>query len=250
MRRALSPLRDPPHRLTPLYSARQIRDRVRDLARTIRADYAGRDLVIVGVLKGAFVFMADLVRALGLPAALDFVGLSSYGTATETSGTVAITKPLQGAIAGKDVLVVEDILDTGLSMKALLDYLAARGPRSVRICALLDKRARRTEAIPADYVGFALPDGFVVGYGIDYAERYRELPAIYRLDRGAEPGAALRRRGHAAGGPGWRSTRSPDGARAPAGPTPRRPRRPAPPRSGGPPRRTRNARPRRRDRRG
>ncbi len=250
MRRVLSPPRVPPHRLTPLYSARQIRDRVRDLARTIRAEYAGRDLVIVGVLKGAFVFMADLVRALGLPAALDFVGLSSYGTATETSGTVAITKPLQGAIAGKDVLIVEDILDTGLSMKTLLHYLRARGPRSVRICALLDKRARRTEPIPADYVGFALPNGFVVGYGIDYAERYRELPAIYRLDRGAEPGAALRRRGHAAGGPGWRSTRSPDGARAPAGPTPRRPRRPAPPRSGGPPRRTRNARPRRRDRRG
>ena len=127
MRRAAPPPRDPPDRLTPLYSARQIRDRLRALARTIRADYAGRDLVIVGVLKGAFVFMADLVRALELPAALDFVGLSSYGTATETSGTVAITKPLQGAIAGKDVLVVEDILDTGLSMKALLDYLAARG---------------------------------------------------------------------------------------------------------------------------
>jgi hypoxanthine phosphoribosyltransferase len=247
MRRAAPPSRDG---LIPLYSTRQIRARVRALARRIRADYAGRDLVIVGVLKGAFVFMADLVRALGLPAALDFVGLSSYGAATETSGRVAITRPLQVAIAGKDVLVVEDILDTGLSMKVLLDDLAARGPRSVRVCALLDKRARRTEAIPADYVGFALPDGFVVGYGIDYAERHRELPAIYRLDRGADPGAPPTRPGRAAGGPASRSTRSPDRARRPAGATPRRPRRPAPPRSGGPPRTMRSARPRRRDRRG
>jgi hypoxanthine phosphoribosyltransferase len=179
----------PRDRLTPLYSAERIRGRVRALARAIGADYAGRDLVLVGVLKGAFVFLADLVRALPVPAAVDFVGLSSYGAGTSSSDTVTITKPLQGPVAGRDVLVVEDILDSGLSMKTLLDYLAAQAPASIRVCALVDKRARRTEAVGAHYVGFVLPDGFVVGYGIDHAERYRGLPDLYRLRPGGPPAA-------------------------------------------------------------
>lgn len=169
-------------RLVPLYSGDQIRERVRALARAIRLDYEGRDLVAVGVLKGAFVFMADLIRAIRLPLAVDFVGLSSYGARAESSGAVTITRPLERSIEGKDVLVVEDILDTGLTMKTLLDYLRAGSPRSVRICALIDKRQRRSESVPADYVGFELPEGFVVGYGIDYAERYRFLPEIWRVE--------------------------------------------------------------------
>ena len=169
-------------RLVYLYSRDQIQDRVRALARAIRLDYRDREPVLVGVLKGAFVFMADLIRALHRPLTLDFVGLSSYGARTESSGAVAITKPLGLSIEGKDVLVVEDILDTGLSMKALSEYLWALSPKSVRICALIDKRERRSESTRADYVGFEVPGGFVVGYGIDYAEKYRYLPEIYRVE--------------------------------------------------------------------
>ncbi len=169
-------------RLVLLHSREAIHDRVRALAHQIRADYAGRDLVIVGVLKGAFVFMADLVRAIGQPLTLDFVALSSYAAGTRSGGAVTITKTLGLAIAGKDVLVVEDILDTGLTMRALLEYLQAQAPRTLRICALLDKRERRTAAVLAEYVGFALGEGFVAGYGIDYGERYRELPGLYRVE--------------------------------------------------------------------
>lgn len=168
-------------RLVRLYSRGRIAARVRALARAIRADYEGRDLVVVGVLKGAFVFLADLVRALDRPVAIDFVGLSSYGRGVDSSGTVRVTRPLGVPIAGRDVLVVEDILDTGRSMKALLEGLAAGSPRSVRLCALLDKRERRVEPVTAHYVGFEVPQGFVVGYGIDFDERYRHLPDIYRL---------------------------------------------------------------------
>jgi hypoxanthine phosphoribosyltransferase len=157
---------------------------VRALAARLRDDYRGRDLVVAGVLKGAFVFLADLVRELRLPVQVDFVGVSSYGSGSVSSGTPRITTPLRLPVAGRDVLVVEDILDTGRTLRTLLAYLGAQRPRSVRVCALLDKRARRAEAVPADYVGFDLPDGFVVGYGIDYAERYRELPGLYRLAHG------------------------------------------------------------------
>jgi hypoxanthine phosphoribosyltransferase len=174
--------REPGERLVLLHSRERIRARVEALAQAIRADYAGRDLVVVGVLNGAFVFMADLVRAIDQPLVLDFVGLSSYGLDTHSSGRVTVTKPLRLPIADRDVLVVEDILDTGLSMKVLLDDLRARGPRSIRICALLDKRGCRTEALTADYVGFELEEGFVAGYGIDCAERYRWLPDLYRVE--------------------------------------------------------------------
>lgn len=169
-------------RLVFLYSREQIQDRVRALARAIREDFKGSELVVVGILKGAFVFMADLIRALHRPLAVDFVGLSSYGSGTESSGAVVVTKPLELSIEDKDVLVVEDVLDTGLTVKALLDHLWARSPKSIHICALIDKRERRAKSVPADYVGFELPGGFVVGYGIDYAEKYRGLPEIYRVE--------------------------------------------------------------------
>jgi hypoxanthine phosphoribosyltransferase len=167
--------------LVPLFSKAEIAGRVRTLARKIACDYRGRDLLLVGVLTGAFMFMADLVRALHRPVAVDFVGLSSYGTSTHSSGLVTITRGLKGSIRGRHVLVVEDILDTGQSMKTLLEYLRAGGPASVRVCALVDKVERRVEPVQADYVGFTVGEGFVVGYGIDFAEQYRQLSAIYRL---------------------------------------------------------------------
>jgi hypoxanthine phosphoribosyltransferase len=170
--------------LVPLFSEGEIAGRVRTLARMIARDYRGRDLVLVGVLTGAFMFMADLVRALHRSVAIDFVALSSYGSATDSSGIVTITKGLKRSVRGRHVVVVEDILDTGHSMKTLLEYLETGSPASVRVCALVDKVERRVEAVHADYVGFTVGEGFVVGYGIDVAEQYRELPAIYRLAAG------------------------------------------------------------------
>ena len=169
-------------RLLPLYSRREIRRRVHELAREIRADYRGRDLLVVGILKGAFVFTADLVRALGLPVAVDFVGLSSYGAGTESTGTVRLTTPLSLPVADRDVLVVEDLLDTGRTLTVLLDDLRARGARSVKVCALLDKPERRVCAVRADYLGFGSVRGFVAGYGIDYADRYRALPDLVTVE--------------------------------------------------------------------
>jgi len=171
----------PRESLITLVSRDRIADRVRELGRSIHADYEGRDLVIVGVLTGAFVFVADLIRALHLPVTVDFVGLASYGASTEPSGAVTVTKPLTVPLAGKDVLVVEDVLDTGRSMKTLLGYLETLAPASLRLCVLVDKRERRREAIHADYVGFSIVEGFVVGYGIDHDGRWRELPEICRV---------------------------------------------------------------------
>jgi hypoxanthine phosphoribosyltransferase len=167
--------------LVPLFSEVEIGARVRALAREIANDYRDEDLILVGVLTGAFVFMADLVRALDRPVTVDFVGLSSYGRGTCSSGLVTITKPLKLSIRGRNVVVVEDILDTGQSMKTLLEYLLTGSPRSIRVCALIDKLERRVEDVQPDYVGFTIGEGFVVGYGIDYAEQYRQLPGISRL---------------------------------------------------------------------
>lgn len=169
--------------LQPLYSRREIRRRVGELAEEIRRDYRDRDLVVVGVLKGAFVFTADLVRALGLPVTIDFVGLSSYGGGMESTGAVAVTRPLSVPVAGRDVLVVEDLLDTGRTVAALAADLRRHGARSVRVCALLDKPGRRAADVRADYVGFENVRGFVAGYGIDYAERYRALPDLVTVER-------------------------------------------------------------------
>ena len=169
-------------RLVRVFSRAQIQAKVQTLARAIRRDYQGREPVVIGVLKGAFIFLADLIRALRLPLTLHFVSVSSYGSRTESSGATTINALHTLSVEGQDVLVVEDILDTGLSMKVPLEHLQTRSPRSVRVCALIDQRERRTESIRADYVGFVLRAGFIVGYGIDYAEKYRYLPEIYRME--------------------------------------------------------------------
>ncbi len=171
-------------RLVALYSEEAIRRRVAELAAAIRADVGEAEPVLVGILKGAFVFLADLIRALDIPLRVDFVRVASYGERAESAGRVAITKDVELDLAGRDVVVVEDILDSGLTAQVVLDHLAHRGPRSLRLCALVDKRERRRVSVNPDYVGFVLDRGFIVGYGIDYAERYRHLPGIYTLEGG------------------------------------------------------------------
>lgn len=175
-------------RLTLLYSREEVAGRVEELAEEISRDYAGRELVIVGILKGTFVFLADLIRCLKVPVVVDFVGLSSYGLGSESSQQVALTKDLQVSIEGEDVLVVEDILDTGLTVDFVMKFLRERRPASLKLCALIDKRERRIVPVAVDYVGFELDKGFVVGYGIDYAERYRHLPDIHRIELENEQG--------------------------------------------------------------
>ena len=161
-----------------LLTQEQVAARVRELGEELAADYEGRDPVFVSVLKGSIVFLADLIRATNLPVAVDLMELSSYGAGTETSGQVRILKDLSGSIEDRDVVVVEDIIDTGLTLNYLLRYLHDRHPASVRICCLLDKPARRLTEIEIDYRGFTIPDQFVVGYGLDYDEHYRNLPYI------------------------------------------------------------------------
>jgi hypoxanthine phosphoribosyltransferase len=160
-----------------LLDSQTVAGRVAELGAQISADYAGRDPVLVSVLKGALVFLADLMRAMDLPSSIDLMEVSSYA-GTETSGQVRILKDLSKPIEGRDVIVVEDIIDTGLTLNYLLGYLADRQPASIRICCLLDKPARRLADIPIDYIGFTIPDRFVIGYGLDYNERYRNLPYI------------------------------------------------------------------------
>ncbi|HEU4672958.1 MAG TPA: hypoxanthine phosphoribosyltransferase [Candidatus Limnocylindrales bacterium] len=153
-----------------------IQAKVAELGARISADYAGRQLTLVSVLKGSLPFMADLMRALALPVRIDLMEVSSYGgAATESSGLVRILKDLSSSIEGQDVLIVEDIIDTGLTLNYLLRYLRGKNPASLRICTLLDKPARRLVDIPVDYIGFTIPDRFVVGYGLDYGEFYRNL---------------------------------------------------------------------------
>src|SRR6187549_1049806 len=167
-----------------LITEEQIRDKVRELGRKVTADYAETSVTLVSVLKGSLPFMADLMRAIEIPVQIDLMEVSSYGGATtETSGLVRILKDLSSSIAGKDVLIVEDIIDTGLTLNYLLRYLRGKNPRSLRICALLDKPARRLVEIPIDYTGFVIPDEFVVGYGLDFGEYYRNLPFIGVLRR-------------------------------------------------------------------
>jgi hypoxanthine phosphoribosyltransferase len=160
-----------------LLPAERIAARVAELGREITRDYAGRSLVAIGVLKGSFVFLADLVRAVDLPVAIDFIGITSY-QGTSTTGVVQITSDLTRPIEGKDVLLVEDIVDTGLSMRYLLDNLATRRPASLRVCALLEKPARARVKVPIDYRGFVIGDEFVVGYGLDWDGRMRNLPFV------------------------------------------------------------------------
>lgn len=164
--------------LEPLFSAGAIQARISELGAEIARDYAGRNPLLVGVLKGACVFISDLLRAIDLQLGIEFIAISSYGSSTRTSGEVRLVKDLDVAVEGRDILVVEDIVDTGLTLSYLLSNLRARGAASVKLVAMLDKYERREREVPIDYVGFKIPDAFVVGYGLDYAERYRNLPYI------------------------------------------------------------------------
>ena len=163
----------------------EIQRRVRELGEQLTKDYAGGNLLLLGVLKGAVVFLVDLARAIDLPLQIDFMAVSSYGASTQSSGVVRILKDLDSAVDGRDILVVEDIIDTGLTLRYILDNLAMRNPASVKVCALLVKEKERPEGIKADYVGFYIPDEFVVGYGLDYADVFRNLPYVGVLKKGA-----------------------------------------------------------------
>lgn len=164
-----------------LLSEEQIRTRVRELGKQITREYAGKEVVLVGILKGAVLFLADLARCIELPALLDFMSVSSYGHSTTSSGIVRIIKDLDESIEGKHVIIVEDIVDTGLTLNYLKETLAGRDPASLKICALLDKESRRQVPVVVDYVGFAIPDEFVVGYGLDYAGQYRNHSEVFVL---------------------------------------------------------------------
>jgi hypoxanthine phosphoribosyltransferase len=158
-----------------------LKQKVRDLGAQISADYGDRDLLMVCVLKGAVFFLADLMRAIDIPCEVDFMAVSSYGSETDSSGVVRILKDLDRPIAGRDVLIVEDIVDSGLTLQYLLRNLGARNPASLEVCALLTKPERRKIELPTRYVGFEIPDKFAIGYGLDHAERYRNLPYVAAL---------------------------------------------------------------------
>lgn len=167
--------------LTPILSAAELRQLVFDLARRIEADYRGRDLVLIGVLKGSFIFLADLIRQFDAPVKVDFVQVSSYGNGTESSGRIRLSKGIGLDVRGLDVVVVEDIIDTGLTVQWIIDYLASLQARSVAVCALINKPSRREVDVRIAYTGYEAGDGFLVGYGLDYAERFRHLPDICQL---------------------------------------------------------------------
>ena len=164
-----------------LLDEKQIQNRVRELGRQITADYQGRTPHLIGVLKGATIFHADLVRSIGVGVSVDFIAVASYGSGVKSSGEVRILKDLDESVEGKDVLLVEDILDTGLTLNYLLENLHSRCPQSLRVVTLLSKPSRRQIDVHADYVGFEVPDKFVVGYGLDFDQRYRNLPYICEL---------------------------------------------------------------------
>jgi hypoxanthine phosphoribosyltransferase len=177
-----------PDTLKLLFSHEQIEQRNRELAALISADYHGRHLVIVGVLKGCFVFLADIIRNLDLDVTIDFVQVASYGAGRESSGECTLVKDLGADIRGRDVLIVEDIVDTGETLALLTKDLQQRSPASVRVCTLLNKQYRRRVEVTVDYIGFEVDDAFVVGYGLDFDERYRTLPGIYALPQEAPGG--------------------------------------------------------------
>jgi hypoxanthine phosphoribosyltransferase len=161
-----------------LYTEEQISTKVREIGKKISEDYEGKDLVLVGILKGSIPFMADLIRKITIPCSMDFMAVSSYGSSTESSGVVRILKDLDFEIENRDILIVEDIIDSGTTLSYLLDYLKRRNPASINIACLLNKPSRRKADIAVKYVGYEVPDYFLVGYGLDYAEKYRNLPYI------------------------------------------------------------------------
>jgi hypoxanthine phosphoribosyltransferase len=163
---------------TLLISEEQLRARIADLGERITRDYQGKNLLLVGTLKGAVPFIADLARAINLPLELDYMAVASYGNSSQSSGVVRIVKDLEGAVDHKHILVVEDVIDSGLTLHYLIDLLQRRNPHSLRICTLLNKERERVREVSVDYLGFTIPDRFVVGYGLDYAQRYRNLPYI------------------------------------------------------------------------
>ena len=166
-----------------LVTAEDLQRRVIELGEEISRDYAGKSLLLIGVLKGAVFFLSDLMRYIDIPVEVDFMAVASYGSATDSSGVVRILKDLDASIEGRDVLIVEDIVDSGLTLQYLLRNLGSRNPRSLEVCALLTKPERRKVDLPTRYVGFEIPDRFVVGYGLDYAERHRNLPFVAALER-------------------------------------------------------------------
>ncbi len=170
-----------------LVASDDLQRRVRELGADLSRDYEGRDLVLIGVLKGAVLFMADLMRELTVPCEIDFMAVSSYGSATDSSGVVRILKDLDSSIEGRDVVLVEDIIDSGLTLHYLLRNLRARNPRSLEVCALLTKPERRRVDLPVRYVGFEIPNRFAVGYGLDFAQRHRNLSYVAALADGPEP---------------------------------------------------------------
>lgn len=165
----------------PVFSKEEIDDRVAEVAHKISEDYKDKQLILIGVLKGAFIFLSDLARKLTIPAQIDFIGASSYGSSASSSGTITITKDIGVDVKGKDVLIVEDIVDTGLTLSHLKNYIKSFDPASVEYCALIDKHERREADVNDGYTCLSVTEGFLVGYGLDYDEQYRNLPAIYHL---------------------------------------------------------------------
>lgn len=172
----------------PIVTQEQMRTRIKDLGREIAVDYVDKDLILVGILKGAFAFYADLARAIRIPLRVDFLVVTSYGSRAKTSGKVKMVTDLTENIAGRDVLLVEDIVDSGLTVQHLIKTLSRRKPKSIKVCALLNKPDRRKVTVHVDYVGFEVPNKYVVGYGLDYQQKYRNLPYLAILDQVDEEG--------------------------------------------------------------
>jgi len=180
----IKPLRKetPLPKLHPLFTPQEIKGAVERLAQEIKRDYQGKNPLLLGVLKGSFMFMADLIRNLDMPLEVEFVALSSYGPGRKESlGKVKVVRGLRTPIKGRHILIIEDIVDTGITLSFLLEYLQLKKPVSLKVCALFDKAPRRQVPVPIDYLGFSIPDAFVVGYGLDYDEQFRHLPGLYFL---------------------------------------------------------------------
>ncbi len=167
--------------LIPVLGKNEISNLVAQVALKISSDYQDKELILIAILKGAFIFLSDLVRCLSIPVKVDFVGVSSYGNSTSSNGTIHLTKKVEIDLTNKDVLVIEDIVDTGLTLSYIVDYLKTYNPNTIKVCALIDKRERRCKAIKIDYTCHTVSKGFLVGYGLDYNDKYRELPGVYRL---------------------------------------------------------------------